>query len=220
MRGWRTLIGSSLLLTVVFAGDASAQRANAGRLTPLGPGSEADVRGGGKASFEVGTPDTQEGLLATANGSPVFGPPAGNVIFLSRVNASGANNPVILNAANGYQDTVFSQEFTTAPGTTYLELTYSAQVAISNGTAYDGVAFDCKVYQGVGYTSWVPCSATKEIPYLVRQLNIPAPSVQVMASYSGFVRVDPSTPTKVEIRLKTLFSTVGVAAYNNLIIRY
>lgn len=219
MKNQREFWSGIAALVIFAASSVSAQTRVAPSSNPLGPGSAADLLGALPTPpdrYQPGAPLT----FAGADGTPVYGPPAGNVIFLARVDATGSNAPVILNGSNSYQATVFSQEFTTSPGTTFVEVNYSTQAAITNGTAYDGVALECRVYQGVGFPTWVPCSATKEQPYLVRQLNVAMPSVQVMASYHGYARVDPSTLTKVEIRVKTLASTVAVAAYNNLIIRY
>lgn len=114
--------------------------------------------------------------------------------------------------------TVFDQTITTGPGSKFLQVIYTTQANVNNGSVgdVDGPAFQCLVTQG----TTVPCSNTENIPFLVSRTT-DGKGTAAVVTYAGYVAVDPSTSTRVQIQVTVGISgTVAQACYNNLILRY
>ena len=119
---------------------------------------------------------------------------------------------------------VFDQTFTTGSGTSYLQVIYTAQANINDGTpgnSADGLMIQIKVTQG---SSTVYVANTDAGPFMVGQTtNLKGNSL--VTTYSGYVGgVLPDTSTRVQVQIATLLYappvTQAVACGNNLILRY
>lgn len=159
-------------------------------------------------------------VLVAQTDQPVYGAPAGNILLRSRTDPNGDDTIFDLNAGNGYLSEVFNQEFTTALGSTYLDIAYSTQAWIATGPDYDGIGLECMVYQGTpgNWGTGVPASGTIWQPYLIRQNSVGA-GLMIMTGYHGFITIAPGMLTKVVLSVKTT-KTHALVAANNLIIRY
>jgi len=157
--------------------------------------------------------------LVGSDGSTVNVPPAGNVLFKARTNTSGQGLPLCVTVpAGGAQQTLFNETFTTAAATSYIEVNFSAQAAISAGSTADGVFLVCTVSQN---GNSVPCSGTSEGPSLVNRIRSGDTRLGalLMTAYNGFVRADPSTSTTVDVGVRTTGGTAQVC-YANLALHY
>ena len=115
--------------------------------------------------------------------------------------------------------TVFDKTFTTGPGSKFLQVIYTTQANVNDGGVgvVDGPAFQCLVTQGA---TTVPCANTDLLPFLIARTS-DGKGNSVVTTYSGYVAVDPSTSTRVQVQVAVGISgTISQVCANNLILRY
>lgn len=159
-------------------------------------------------------------LISSNSTTPVAGGPPGTQEMLVYRNAPTSH--CVTAALYPAFATVFDYTFTTGPGSKYLQINYTAQANINDvAGVVDGPAFQCLVSQTTaGVTTIVPCSNTELLPYLLAR-TIDGRGGSVVTTYSGYVAVDPSTVTRVQIQVAAaVSSTVAKVCGNNLTLRY
>lgn len=96
--------------------------------------------------------------------------------------------------------TIFDQTITPTATTDRIEMEYNAQTGINAGTALNGVAMDCTVFQG---GNSVPCPGTIFKPFMVRRDRTSFDGNLGMASYHATVATDDtSNSIRVLIRME------------------
>jgi hypothetical protein len=150
--------------------------------------------------------------------------PPGNVIYRS----AGPSCVVLANTTpvDVFPTAPGTIEFTTSPATNFIEIQYSGQYSLGNGTLTNRAFFRCSVSQDGG-TTFIPCSGIGTNGYIMArrvETSSVTPFALVTSSggYTGFVSVQPSTPTivKLDARLEVVNGAVGTACFSNAIVRY
>ncbi len=112
---------------------------------------------------------------------------------------------------------VFDKSFTTGPGSRYLQVIFTTQASLGAGVGVDGLMIQCLVTQN---SVTLPCSNTEYLPFLLSRNSSGAATTGVV-TYSGYVSVDPNTPTAVTIDVSVWrVGTWAAACGNSLILRY
>ena len=190
-------------------------------------------RGGGRGRLdpEAISPTAsraQVGVLPAAqmgaSGLTIYGAPAGNVIFRQR--KQPLDDLFKIEAPNFDTGEIFSEEFTTAPSSTYLEINYSCQPKIyddpaqASATNYDGVMFTCCVYQWNG-TNWgtaMRFPGWEYDPYLIAHDSNGRGGISVCTLHS-IMPIEPSKLTKVVVSMSTWRTRANVLP-NLMTLRY
>lgn len=158
---------------------------------------------------------------ATSGAVAVHAPPAGNVLLRAQTDSNGGADSECKSFNSTQESTVFSETFTTAAATSYIEIEFSGQIYIEPGVDYDGAVFDCSVTQiKGGVTATVPCSATKEMPVMLNRSLYEYQGAGMMTAYHGFVLAEPAASTTVAIKMMTFADASGQVCFSNLILRY